>query len=58
VSSVTIQHCFTYCGFRPIPPIVSIENDVAQCVGNGELFIKITQCFNENENYDNILDEK
>jgi len=61
VSSVTIQHCFAHCGFRPlidlpIPPIVSIENDV----GNGELFIKIddgVQCFNENENYDHILDE-
>lgn len=65
VSSVTIQHCFAHCGFRPlidlpIPSIVSIENDVAQCVGNGELFIKIddgVQCFNENKNYDNILDE-
>ncbi|XP_008184737.1 tigger transposable element-derived protein 6-like [Acyrthosiphon pisum] len=63
--SVTIQHCFAHCGFRPlidlpIPPIVSIENDVVQCVGNGELFIKIddgVQCFNENENDDNILDE-
>ncbi|CAI6353251.1 unnamed protein product [Macrosiphum euphorbiae] len=59
------SHCFAHCGFRPlidlpIPPIVSIENDVAQCVENGELFIKIddgVQCFNENENYDNILDE-
>lgn len=65
VSSVTIQHCFAHCGFRPlidlpIHPIISIENYVAQCVGNGELFIKIddgVQYFNENENYDNILDE-
>ncbi|VVC45663.1 Homeobox domain-like,HTH CenpB-type DNA-binding domain [Cinara cedri] len=65
VSSVTIQHCFAHCGFRtlidlPIPSFVSIENNVAQCVGNGELFLKIddgVQCFNENENYDNILDE-
>jgi len=65
VSSVTIQHCFAHCGFRPlidlpIPSIASIENDVAQCVGNGELFIKnydSEQCFNENENDDNILDE-
>ncbi|KAL4132268.1 hypothetical protein QTP88_009457 [Uroleucon formosanum] len=60
---VTIQHCFAHCGFRPlidlpIHPIISIENYVAQCVGNGELFIKIddgVQYFNENENYDNIL---
>jgi len=39
---------------------LGIENDVSQCAGNGELFIKIydgVQCFNENENYDNILDE-
>ncbi|KAL4148353.1 hypothetical protein QTP88_002617 [Uroleucon formosanum] len=65
VSSVTIQHCFAHCGFRPlidlpIHPIVSIENYVAQCVGNEELFIKIddgVQCFNENENDDNMLDE-
>ncbi|KAL4121508.1 hypothetical protein QTP88_014006 [Uroleucon formosanum] len=65
VSSVTIQHCFAHCGFRPlidlpIHPIISIENYVAQCVGNGELFIKIddgVQYFNENENYDNILVE-
>ncbi|KAL4090335.1 hypothetical protein QTP88_025194 [Uroleucon formosanum] len=65
VSSVTIQHCFTHCGFRPlidlpIHPIISIESYVAQCVGNGELFIKIddgVQYFNENENYDNIIVE-
>jgi hypothetical protein len=65
VSSVTIQHCFTHCGFiplidLPIPPIFSIENDVMQCVENGKLFIKIDdgmQCFNDNKNYDNILDE-
>ncbi|KAL4135374.1 hypothetical protein QTP88_006988 [Uroleucon formosanum] len=65
VSFVTIQHCFAHCGFRPlinlpIHPIISIENNVAQCVGNGELFIKIddgVQCFNDNENYENILDE-
>ncbi|KAL4103849.1 hypothetical protein QTP88_019184 [Uroleucon formosanum] len=34
--------------------------DTTQCVGNGELFIKIddgVQYFNENENYDNILVE-
>ncbi|VVC29245.1 DDE superfamily endonuclease domain [Cinara cedri] len=65
LSSVTIQHCIAHCGFRPlidlpILPFASIENDVAQCVGNGELFLKIddgVRCFNENENYDNILEE-
>lgn len=44
----------------PILLFVSIENNVTQCVGNGKLFLKIdngVQCFNENENYTNFLDE-
>lgn len=47
----------TDCFHQPVPPI---ENDVVQCVINGQVFLKIddcVRCSNENEDYDNILDE-
>jgi hypothetical protein len=65
VLSITIHNYFAHCGFRPlidlpIPLFVFIVKNIAQFVGNGELFLKIDdgmQCFNENENHDNILNE-